>query len=412
MKAVVLVAGKGTRMEPLTSGCPKVMLPVANKPILEHILDTAIEAGIEGFVFITGYLEKQIQEYFGDGSRWGVSIEYVPQEEQMGTADAIFQAKGHVQGAFLVLNGDMLLGKGDLKALLERQEEAVICVKKVDNPSNFGVLETEGKRVLKIIEKPKNPPTNLANAGVYLFRESIFDFIEQTKLSIRGELEITDSIQLLIDSGVDSRTDNGASGADNGASVGYRLLEAEWIDIGYPWDLLKANEYLLKDLKGRCEGTIEPYSVIKGEVVIGKGSLIRSGSYIEGPVVIGENCDIGPNCFIRPSTAIGSHVRIGNAVEIKNSVIMRNTNIGHLSYVGDSVIGRHCNFGAGTKVANLRHDGKNIKIMVKDRIADTGRRKLGVIMGDDVHTGINTSINTGALIEKGRCTSPGEVVRH
>jgi UDP-N-acetylglucosamine diphosphorylase/glucosamine-1-phosphate N-acetyltransferase len=390
MKAVVLVAGKGTRMEPLTSGCSKVMLPVANKPILEHILGAAIEAGVDGFVFITGYLEKQIMEYFGDGSKWGVSIEYVHQEKQHGTADAIFQAKGHVRGTFLVLTGD-------LKALLERQEEAVICVKKVNKPSNFGVLETEGEKVLKIIEKPKNPPTNLANAGVYLFRDSIFDFIEQTQLSSRGELEITDSIQLLIDSG---------------ASVGYRLLETEWIDIGYPWDLLKANEYLLKDLKSLCEGTVEPYSVIKGEVLIGKGSLIRSGSYIEGPVIIGENCDIGPNCFIRPSTAIGSHVRIGNAVEIKNSLIMSDTHIGHLSYVGDSVIGRHCNFGAGTKIANLRHDGKNIKIIVKGRVVDTGRRKVGVIMGDDVHTGINTSINTGVAMEKGRCTYPGEFVRH
>ncbi|MCQ1535602.1 glucose-1-phosphate thymidylyltransferase [Methanosarcina sp. KYL-1] len=397
MKAVVLVAGKGTRMEPLTSDYPKVMLPVANKPILEHILNAAVEAGVDGFVFITGYLERKIREYFGNGSKWGVSIDYVRQEKQRGTADAIGHARGHVKGAFLVLNGDMLIGADDLKNLLAREEEAVICVKEVDNPSDFGVLETEGEKVVKIIEKPRVPPTNLANAGIYLFRESIFGFIEKTRVSERGELEITDSIQMMIDSG---------------AAVGYRPLESEWIDIGYPWDLLKANEYLLKDLKGRCEGTVEPHSIIKGEVVIGKGSLIRSGSYIEGPVVIGENCDIGPNCFIRPSTSIGTHVRVGNAVEIKNTIVMDDTHVGHLSYVGDSVIGHHCNFGAGTKVANLRHDGKNIKIMVKGRVVDTGRRKVGVIMGDDVHTGINTSINTGVVMEKGRYTYPGEFVRH
>ena len=397
MKAVVLVAGKGTRMEPLTSGCPKVMLQVANKPILEHILNSAIEAGIEGFVFITGYLEEQIREYFGDGSKWGVSIEYVPQKEQLGTANAIGYAKGHVEGAFLVLNGDMLIGQEDLKALVSRTEEAVICVKEVENPSDFGVLETENNKVVRIIEKPKNPPTNLANAGIYLFRESIFDFIDRTPASVRNEFEITDSIQMLIDSG---------------AAVGYSPLEGRWIDIGYPWDLLKANEHLLKDLKGRCEGTVEPNATIKGEVVIGKGTLIRNGSYIEGPVVIGENCDIGPNCFIRPSTAIGNHVRVGNAVEIKNTIIMEDTHVGHLSYVGDSIIGRRCNFGAGTKVANLRHDGKNIKVMVKGRILDSGRRKLGVIMGDDVHTGINTSINIGVIMEKGRYTYPGEIVKH
>lgn len=397
MKAVVLVAGKGTRMEPLTSDCPKVMLQVANKPILEHILNSAIEAGIEGFVFITGYLEEQIKAHFGDGSKWGVSIEYVQQKEQLGTANAIGYARGHVEGAFLVLNGDMLIGQEDLKPLLSRKEEAVICVKEVENPSDFGVLETENNKVVRIIEKPKTPPTNLANAGIYLFRESMFDFIDRTQPSVRRELEITDSIQMLIDSG---------------APVGYSPLTGRWIDIGYPWDLLKANEHLLKDLKGSCEGTVETYATIKGEVTIGKGTLIRNGSYIEGPVVIGENCDIGPNCFIRPSTAIGNRVRVGNAVELKNTIVMESTHIGHLSYVGDSVIGRRCNFGAGTKVANLRHDGKNIKVIMKSRILDSGRRKLGVIMGDDVHTGINTSINIGMIMEKGRITLPGEVVKH
>jgi len=397
MKAVVLVAGKGTRMEPLTSGCSKVMLQVANKPILEHILNSAVEAGIEGFVFITGYLEEQIKEYFEDGSKWGVSIEYVQQKEQLGTANAIGCAKGYVDGAFLVLNGDMLISQEDLKALVSRTEEAVICVKELENPSDFGVLETDDSRVVRIIEKPKNPPTNLANAGIYLFRQSIFDFIDRTRASVRNEFEITDSIQMLINSG---------------AAVGYSPLEGRWIDIGYPWDLLKANEYLLKGLEGSCEGTVEPNATIKGEVVIGKGTLIRNGSYIEGPVIIGENCDIGPNCFIRPSTAIGNHVRVGNAVEIKNTIIMKDTHVGHLSYVGDSVIGHRCNFGAGTKVANLRHDGKNIKVMIKNRILDSGRRKLGVIMGDDVHTGINTSINIGTVMEKGRYTYPGEVVKH
>lgn len=397
MKAVILVAGKGTRMEPITTDCPKVMLQVANKPILEHIINTAIDAGIEGFVFVTGYLEEQIREYFGDGSNWGTSIDYVSQKEQLGTANAIGYAKGHVGEVFLVLNGDMLIGQEDLKALLLRPEEALICVKKVENPSDFGVLETENNKVVRIIEKPKNPPTNLANAGVYLFRESIFQFIDLTKPSIRNELEITDSIQMLIDSG---------------APVGYSLLVGRWIDIGYPWDLLKANESLLKELKSSCEGIVEPNVTIKGEVAIGKGTIIKNGAYIEGPVIVGENCEIGPNCYIRSSTAIGNRAKVGNAVEIKNTIIMEGTHVGHLSYVGDSVIGKRCNFGAGTKVANLRHDGKNIKVKVKGKIVDSGRRKLGVIMGDDVHTGINTSINIGVMMEKGNCTRPGETVLH
>lgn len=395
MKAVILLAGKGTRMQPLTATCPKVMLPVANRPILEHIVAAGVQAGLEGFVFITGYQEKQIKEYFGDGSRWGLEIDYVRQEKQLGTANAIGCARNYVKGPFLVLNGDMLVSAGDIKAFVSRKEEAVIGVKEVENPKAFGVLKTEGNKVIKILEKPKNPPTKLANAGIYLFRDSIFDSIDRTELSVRGELEITTSLQLLI---------------EEGATVGYSSLKTEWIDIGYPWDLLKANEYLLQGLKSRCEGRVEPNATLKGEVVLGKGTLIRNGAYIQGPVIIGENCDIGPNCFIRPSTAIGNNVRVGNAVELKNTIVMDDTNVGHLSYVGDSVIGRRCNFGAGTKVANLRHDGKNVKVWLKEKWLDSGRRKLGVIMGDDVHTGINTSLNTGVILEQGRGTRPGEII--
>lgn len=396
MKAVVLAAGEGTRMRPLTSATPKVMLPIANKPMLEHIVDAAIEAGITGFVFITGYHEETIREHFGNGEKWGVTIEHVHQEEQLGTANAIGCANGHVEGSFIVLNGDVLISSSHIRKMTERKNDAIITVKKVENPSDFGVIETEGDKVSKIIEKPVNPSTDLANAGIYLFRESIFDLIEKTPRSPRGEYEITDSLQMLID------------GCDN---VGYEVLEEEWIDIGRPWDLLEANKILLEDLRPEIAGLAEPNATLIGDVKVGEGTLIRSGAYIIGPVVIGKDCDIGPNCFIRPSTTIGNDVHIGNAVEVKNSIIMDGTKIGHLTYVGDSIIGRKCNFGAGTKIANLRHDGKNIKVNIKGKRTDSGRRKLGVIMGDDVHTGINSSINVGTVMESGSFTGPGEVVR-
>jgi bifunctional UDP-N-acetylglucosamine pyrophosphorylase/glucosamine-1-phosphate N-acetyltransferase len=290
----------------------------------------------------------------------------------------------------------MLINPSHISSLLERKEDAVLTVKQVDNPTQFGVIATEGDRVVSIVEKPEVPPSDLANAGIYLFNETIFDMIDRTELSPRGEYEITRSIELLL---------------EEGADVGYRLLEDEWIDIGRPWDLLDANKVLLSDAKAYCKGLVEGNATLIGEVQIGEGTLVRNGSYIIGPVVIGEGCDIGPNCFIRPSTAIGNDVHIGNAVEIKNSVIMDGTKIGHLSYVGDSIIGRACNFGAGTKVANLRHDGKNIKVTLKGKRTDTGRRKLGVIMGDDVHTGINTSINVGTILDAGSSTGPGEIVK-
>lgn len=383
-------------MGPLTRNRPKVMLPIANKPLLSHVILAARDAGIREFVLVVGAGQEIIERYFGDGSSLDVSIEYAHQDRQLGTADAVRSAKEFVKDRFLVLNGDIIVSSEHIKNLIKQNLDVVITARRVDNPSEFGVLEVRDDSVLHIIEKPKKPPTNLANAGIYVFTLSIFDAINKTALSTRKEYEITESLQLLIDEGVD---------------VGFLTLSGNWLDIGRPWDLLDANEYFLSGLQPEIKGEIEPLATLKGNVSVGEGTIIRNGSYIEGPVIIGKNCDIGPNCYIRPSTSIGDYVRIGNAVEIKSSIIMKDTHIGHLSYVGDSVIGEGCNFGAGTKVANLRHDGRTIRVRLKGRLIDSGKRKLGTIMGDDVHTGINSMINVGAVIENGAMIAPGEFVK-
>jgi UDP-N-acetylglucosamine diphosphorylase / glucose-1-phosphate thymidylyltransferase / UDP-N-acetylgalactosamine diphosphorylase / glucosamine-1-phosphate N-acetyltransferase / galactosamine-1-phosphate N-acetyltransferase len=150
---------------------------------------------------------------------------------------------------------------------------------------------------------------------------------------------------------------------------------------------------------------------LKGEVVVEKGALVRSGAYIEGPVHISQGCDIGPNCYIRPSTCLGPGVRVGAAVEVKNSIIMAKTHIPHHNYVGDSLVGERCNFGAGTKVANLRFDDRPVKVTFKGELIDSGRRKLGVIMGDDVKTGINAMIDAGTIIFENSIVGPGAIVR-
>ncbi|MDO9097182.1 MAG: DapH/DapD/GlmU-related protein, partial [Candidatus Methanoperedens sp.] len=222
--------------------------------------------------------------------------------------------------------------------------------------------------------------------------------IDNNKQSPRGEYEITDSIQFLIDSGRD---------------VKCMLLE-KWLDIGFPWHLLEANEMVLSDgenIRWDICGEVEPYATLKGNVAVGEGTIIRNGAYITGPVIIGDNCDIGPNCYIRSATSIGDDVRIGNAVEVKNSIVMSGANIGHLSYVGDSIVGEDCNFGAGTKVANLRYDNRTIMVELAGKKFDSGRRKLGVIMGDNVKTGINSMINVGTTIDSGVFINPGEFVK-
>ena len=390
--AVILAAGEGTRMRPLTENRPKVMLPVANRPMLEYTLLAAKDAGITDILLIVGYQKESIINYFGDGSNWGLDIDYVTQERQRGTGDAFGMADGHFDRSFIALNGDVTVSAAHLKKLIARKEDAVISVKQVPNPQAFGVIETNGSRVTRIVEKSPEPPTNLANAGVYLFSPSIFEAIEQTPLSPRGEIEVTDSLQYLI---------------DHGKTVGFEVMGEDWLDIGRPWDLLTANELMLKAMKPSIAGEVEPNATLKGAVSVGRGTVVRNGAYIVGPVIIGENCDIGPNCFIRAHTSIGNNVHVGNAVEIKNSIVMNGTKIGHLSYVGDSVIGERCNFGAGTKIANLRLDEKSIPTTLNGKKVDSGRRKLGCIMGDDVHTGIGSLINVGTVLGAGAAIGPG-----
>ncbi|HJX12348.1 MAG TPA: bifunctional sugar-1-phosphate nucleotidylyltransferase/acetyltransferase [Dehalococcoidales bacterium] len=388
MKAVILAAGEGNRMRPLTSHRPKVMLPIANKPIVEHLLVEAGEAGIREFVFIVGYGDAQVRSYFGEGEKWGVSIAYAEQRKQLGTADAIRMVAGVVDGNFLVINGDVVVSRKDIKRLAKSGHNTMSVIQ-VKDPRGLGMVELAEDRVVNIYEKTEKPPTLMANAGLYLFTPQIFDAIARTEKSPRGEYEITDSLQMLMDT------------ADG---LHYQEIKS-WLDLSYPWDLLRANESMLAGLVAENLGEVEANVVLKGNVVIGKGTAVRSGAYIVGPVIIGEDCEVGPNCYIRPSTAIGDGCHIGAAVEIKNSIIMRGTKVPHHNYVGDSVIGEECNLGAGTKIANLRLDKKNIFAGG----IDTGRRKLGAIIGDRVETGINASINVGAIIGNNTFIGPGAV---
>ena len=183
--------------------------------------------------------------------------------------------------------------------------------------------------------------------------------------------------------------------------------------VCYPWDLLRANELYLSSLtENVIQGDVHPLAVIAGIVHIGPGTRILPGVFIEGNVVIGANCKIGPNCYIRGNTSIGDHSHIGQSVEIKNCIILSHTNVGHLSYIGDSVLGEKVNLGAGTTTSNLRHDGQNHCSMVGGFLVDTGRRKFGTIIGDGVHTGINTSIYPGRKLWPHTTTRPGEIVQH
>ncbi len=389
MRAVILAAGEGNRMRPLTYTRPKVMLPLANKPILEHLLLEAKEGGIKEFIFIVGYHDEQVRNYFGNGEKWGVSISYCNQHKQMGTADAVRTVEGMVAGDFLMINGDIIVNRKEIKNLADR-DETTMSVIEVEDTRDLGLVEVQEKRVVRIYEKVEKPPSNLANAGLYLFTPDIFPAIAQTPKSPRGEYEITDSLQLMI---------------DRGQVVACQKI-SYWLDLSYPWNLLSANESILSGIEAENLGEIEDNVVIKGAVSTGPGTIVRAGSYIIGPVTIGQNCDIGPNCYIRPSTAIGDNCHVGGACEVKNSIIMKGAKVPHHNYVGDSVIGEECNLGAGTKIANLRLDEKEIRVAGND----TRRRKLGAIIGDSVKTGINVSIDVGTMIGNNTYLGPGAIV--
>ncbi|MGD6933946.1 MAG: bifunctional sugar-1-phosphate nucleotidylyltransferase/acetyltransferase [Candidatus Bathyarchaeia archaeon] len=391
MKAVLLAAGEGQRLQPVTSTRPKHLIKVAGKPILQFCLDAVKTAGITDVVIVTHYMSDKIKAYFGDGASQSLKISYVEQKEILGTGNAAAVAEPYVDGEFVLIYGDLLFAQDAVKQAVDlykaAKPDAVIAVVPVDKPESYGIIEfAEGKKLKRIVEKPEagKAPSNLANAGVYVFSPDVFDKLRHVKKSVRGEWELTDALTML---------------ATEGKTVLVAELDKDaWFDVGRPWDLLDANNWALKRMEPQVLGTIEQGAHLIGPVYVAESARVRSGAYIEGPVFIDEEADVGPNCFIRSGTSLGKKTRVGNAVEIKNSLIMDGTHIGHLSYVGDSVIGEKCNFGAGTITANLRFDDGKIKMTIKDKVVDTGRRKLGVVLGDNVKTGIKSLFMPGVKV--------------
>jgi bifunctional UDP-N-acetylglucosamine pyrophosphorylase/glucosamine-1-phosphate N-acetyltransferase len=393
MQAVILAAGKSTRTYPLTLTRPKPLLRVVNQTVIEHNLDQ-LSGLVDEVIVVVGYKAEMIRDFLGE-ERDGIHIKYVLQEDTSGTASAVGKAREHIRGKFLLMYGDDLYSGDDLRRLLEY--ENAILAQRVDNPSNFGVLRTEGDKFLEVIEKPQQFISDLVSIGCFVFSDKIFSVLDGIELSRRGEYEFTDAYNLL------------------GKTEEIRVVTVEdyWLPITYPWSLLHANACLARRIRGKVDSgaVVEPGATLKGEVVVGAGTVIKNGAYIEGPVIIGENCVIGPNAYLRGGTTIGSHCHIGQAVEIKNSVIGDNTNVAHLSYVGDSILGEKVNLGAGTITANLRHDGKTIKSQVGEQVLDSGLLKLGAVIGDEAKTGVHTSFYPGVKLGPGSTTLPGDIIK-
>jgi bifunctional UDP-N-acetylglucosamine pyrophosphorylase/glucosamine-1-phosphate N-acetyltransferase len=398
MKALILAAGEGTRLRPLTSNIPKPLLTLAGRPYLAHLVQALREAGAEEQYILVGWKSNRVKEFFGDGHELGVELTYLEQKERLGTANAIGVAEGVIDEDFVCVNGDVIMAPEAVKELVsafERERTPFMGAVQVAEPRRFGVVEEKEGRLVRIVEKPRHPASDLINGGLFGLTPEVFSYIRRTERSPRGEFEFTDTLNMMA--------------AESEVLV--RCIRGEWMDVGYPWELLRANEFLMQRVERDVRGTVEEGAVLKGQVVVEEGALVRSGAYIEGPVYISKGCDIGPNCYLRPFTCLGEGVRVGNAVEVKNSIVMRGTSIPHHNYVGDSVIGERCNLGSGTKVANLRFDDRLVRVSTGGQMLSSGRRKMGAIIGDDVKTGINAMIEPGTVIWEGTVIGMGARAR-
>jgi len=366
-QAVILAAGEGQRLRPFTVTKPKAMLFVADKPILAYVIESLAQNGIRDIVLVVGYKKEQIFDYFGSGERFGIDLTYITQDKQLGTAHALAQVKKVVDDEFLVIHGNRLIDAHTITDFVHAEPQSVL-IKRVDNPTRYGVAIVENSLVKCIIEKPKEAESNLVNTGIYAFNKEIFSFIEP-------ELGIPDAL-------------------NNMTAEGKRICayetEGTWLDIVYPWDMISLNSAIINKIPAVVDGTIEHGVSINGLVSVGRDTVIRANSYIMGPVVIGEGCEIGPNVCILPATSIGKNVVISPFTQIENSVISDDVNVGPGSIIQDSVIDRGCFIGG-----HLTACSDNVEIRVNN---EHHLVKVGAMLGEDCTLGNSVTVQPGAII--------------
>jgi glucose-1-phosphate thymidylyltransferase len=329
MKGLILSGGHGTRLRPLTHTGPKQLIPVANKPVLFYAIEDLKEAGVSEVGVILGTnMPDKVMESVGDGSKFGVDVTYIMQGEPKGLAHAVSVADDFVADEpFIMYLGDNILKSGITEfthGFEESDYDARILLQKVVEPERFGVAElNDAGDVIGLVEKPEKPKSDLALVGIYLFKSSIFDAIKKIKPSWRGELEITDAIQKLLNSN---------------RKVDSHIVKGWWKDTGKPEDVLDANQLILDDLEPYNKGIIEKDAKIHGRVAVGKGTVIKEGSVIRGPVIIGENCEI--HAYIGPYTSIGDNTKIIGG-EVDSSIVVGDAVIECDKKIVDSLIGNH-----------------------------------------------------------------------
>jgi len=368
--AVVLAAGKGTRLWPFTETAAKPAIEILDRPLIHYVLDFLVQNGVKKPCVVVNYRKDDVVRAV---ESYGIKSRFVNQDEPKGTGHALMVAEKYVGDDFIVVNGDVLLN-GSVTLPLN-------SILVVDRPHNgeYGTVVLKGGKLVGIHEKE---PGKLINGGAYRLNDSVFEYLHDLSPSPRGEYEITDILPKL---GLRAVT----------------VSSDRWLDVGRPWDLLVATRRIISTLPDRQDGDVSPQATLRGKVFVADDAEIRGSVYIEGPAYIGPGAVVGPHSYVRKYSAIGRDARVGNAVEIKDSLLMAGAHVAHLSYVGDSVLGKGVNFGAGTITANLRFDDRPVRGV---------SRKLGSFVGDYVKTGVHTSLMPGVRVGAGAWIFPGSVV--
>lgn len=349
LKGLILSGGAGTRLRPITHTSAKQLVPVANKPVLFYGIEALVDAGVtEIGIIIAPETGEEIREAVGDGSRFGAEITYIVQDEPAGLAHAVLTAEEFIAGApFVMYLGDNLLADG-LRGLVatfrESEPDALILLTPVSDPSSYGVAELDGERVVRLVEKPKDPPSNLALVGVYLFGPPIFDAARSLEPSWRGELEITEAIQSLI---------------EDGHKVQSEVVSGWWKDTGQLADMLEANRLVLEEIVPRIEGEVDESSRVEGRVVIEAGATV-TGSVVRGPAVIGAGASV-EDAYVGPYTSIGEGVSIVRS-EIEHSIVLAGSLVQDLdTRLEASLLGRE------VKLTRSEGRPKTLQMLVGDK---------------------------------------------
>jgi glucose-1-phosphate thymidylyltransferase len=378
---VVLAAGEGTRLRPMTHNRPKPMLPAANRPILEHVLDALVEAGVAELVLVVGYKRDRVQNHVGPTYR-DVPVEYVVQGKQLGSGHALLQARDAVSGPMLVVNGDRIVDGGMVRGVVDAFDGgSTLGVVREHNPGRYGSVEVAGDRVVDLIENPEEPTFGSVNAGIYAFTEAVFDRLEATPRT-DGTLPITDTVLREVGSDADP----------------IRAVEVEglWADATYPWDLLYLTRRLLEE--GRVRGTERHPGVY-----VSPSARIHEGATLQSPVVVGEDCEVGAGAVVGPNVALGRNATVGANATVVDSVIDTDTRVGVASTLVETITGENVDLGAGTLVSGGPGD-----VTLEDRVFRD--RELGAVFADRVRTGGRVAADPGTLVGPGAYLHTGVTV--